>query len=142
MVWSIRFDGMVSANPDSARTRALDFKSDGIHGYAIDPLAEGPGYRLSVGAFPDSATASAASLRLGNSDRTRSITGPFSIVRRPVSGMLGQFDFGSVNSPDGRHQLFFRTHPHMFQPYMASEVWVRQLPAGRPRLLIRSMASF
>lgn len=138
MVWSARIDGKVYEDHASARTAALELGTRDNRGYAVDPTADRSGHRLSIGAFPDSAGAAAAASGLRNSG----VAGPITIVRRPVSEMLGQFDFAAIDSPDGRHQLFFRTHPHMFQPYLASEVWIRSLPEGRPRLLIRSMSSF
>jgi hypothetical protein len=137
-VWSARIEETIHEDHASARTAAIELGSRDNRGYAVDPAEDRSGYRLSIGAFSDSAGAAAAAKALGKSG----VTGPITIVRRPVSEMLGQFDFAAVESPDGRHQLFFRSHPHMFQPYLASEVWIRSLPDGRPRLLIRSMSSF
>jgi hypothetical protein len=56
--------------------------------------------------------------------------------------MAESFDFGSLVSPDGKWRLVFRTHPHMFQSYLADEVWLEPTGGGRRHLLVRAMASF
>jgi hypothetical protein len=137
-VWTIRLPELTFVEPDSARAWSLSLKDMGVFGYALDPVPDGRGGTISVGAFPDSAQAALAAKRLSKSKGG----GAFSIYQRRVSAMLGQFDFGAIDSPDGSSRIFFRTHPHMFQPYAASEVWLETKADRKRRRLIEPMASF
>jgi hypothetical protein len=141
-IWTIRLDREVYAGPDSARAAAMALRDVAGLGYAVDPVGGGPQVSLCAGAFPDSARAVAAARQLAG---RRGLSGrEFSarIEHRPVAEMRGQFDFGSVLSPDGKWRLFFRSHPHMFRPCVASEVWLEPVGGGPRRQILRAMANF
>ncbi len=70
------------------------------------------------------------------------MAGECRVYARPAASMSGYFDFGSRVSPDGKWRLFFKSHPHMFLPYLSDEVWLEPVGGGRRHLLVPAMASF
>lgn len=136
-VWTVRLAGEVFATADSAMSLARARKSGG---FALDGQ-EGGGWVLSLGAYEEEAAARRAADALRRERFRAGTVRDFEVVRRPVSRMLGQFDFGSSTSPDGAWRAFFRTHPHLFQPYMITELWIEP-KGGRARPVFEGMGSF
>jgi len=96
---------------------------------------------LSLGVFPDSAAAASAAGRIRGASPPFATSGAF-VERRNPGAMLGSFDFGRLKSPDGRTTAFLRSHPHLFQPLTATEVWLEPAGGGRRRLLIEAEATW
>ncbi len=138
-VWTIQAPAAACPDLESARTASLLLRGLDVSGYALDGPPGAP--VLSVGVFGDSAAAAAAVRRIREANSEFPTAG-LRVVRRPASEMLGNFDFGAIASPDGRHTAFLRSHPHMFQPYTATEIWVEPGDGGRRRLLLPAMASW
>lgn len=138
-VWSVACEGALFPSPDSIRTVARARTSAG-GAWAIDPTASGDAWQMSLGAFPDSATALREAGALARDHYPAGATG-WTVRRRPVSRMLGSFRFGELASPDGRARIAFKSHPHMFQPYIGTELWL-ETNSGKPKPLIEGMSSF
>lgn len=141
-VWTVRLVGETWPDADSARAAVLALRDEAGRGYRLVPTGGGSGVELSVGAFPDSARAVAAAGQLARLRGPGGRTFSPHVERRSVGEMQGPFDFGSVLSPDGKWRLFFRSHPHMFQSCVSSEVWVEPAGGGLPRQILRAMANF
>lgn len=138
-LWTVRCDGSNYPSPDSARSVVLARSGPG-GAWAIDPVEGGGGFRLSVGAFADSASALREARTL-EKERFPAAATAWRVERRPVSRLLGSFEFGSVPSPDGQSRLVFRSHPNLFQPFIGTEVLVEP-KGGRRRILVEGMSSF
>lgn len=136
-VWTVRLEGEVFATADSAMSLARPLKS----GYALDPVDGGSGWVLSLGAHTDEAAARTAAERLKAERFRGGAVREFRVERRPVSRMLGEFEFGEMASPDGAFRAFFRTHAHLYEPYMTTELWIEP-KGGRPRPVLEGMGSF
>lgn len=145
-VWTIATGEGTWPDFETVRAEALRYReAAGATGFAADPLAGGPGFRLSVGAWPDSQSAArqlAAVRKARAAGAATGVAGECRVYARPAASMAGYFDFGSRVSPDGKWRLFFKSHPHMFLPYLADEVWLEPTAGGRRHLLVPAMASF
>jgi hypothetical protein len=135
-VYTVRLTGEFF---DSAGTAMEVARLRKAGGFALD--REEGGWILSLGAYEDESAARAAAEGYRRENFRGGAVTAFEVVRRPVSRMLGQFDFGSTTSPDGAVRAFFRTHPHLFQPYMTTELWIEP-KGGRPRPVFEGMGSF
>lgn len=145
-VWTIDTGDGLCADFEAARAEARRYKdATGAAGFAADRAAGQGGYRLSIGAWPDSqgAVRQLPAIRKARAAGPQaSATGDCRVYARTAASMAGSFDFGSLASPDGKWRLVFRTHPHMFLHYLADEVWLEPTGGGRRHLLVRAMASF
>lgn len=138
-LWTVACDGALFPSPDSVRAVARARASAG-GAWAIDPVESTGEWRICLGAFPDSATALREARALAKDHYPAGATG-WRVQSRPVSRMLGSFRFGELASPDGQTRIVFKSHPHMFQPYIGTELWLEP-KAGKPKPLIEGMSSF
>lgn len=144
VVWTVEVQEAPFADFESARAEALRLKSAmGAAGFAVDPPAGGgAGLRLSVGSWPDSASA-ARQVGAVRKHRDAGATGGLAVRPRAAAELQGNFEFGASVSPDRKWRLIFRSHPHMFRPWLADEVWLEPASGdGRRRLALRATATF
>jgi hypothetical protein len=142
-VWTVRLAGEVHTTADSANAAfrgaaALLGGTKGV-GWSLLRQDDPKKFEITVGSYADSAAALAAAGKLAAA-RYRGV-GAFPVVRRPVADMLGDFQFGEIKGPNGEWRAWFRTHPHLVQPYMSTELWVER-KGERPKPLIEGMATF
>jgi hypothetical protein len=96
---------------------------------------------VTIGSFDDSIGAARLAGKLAAAGfRSGAVTG-YEVIRRPINEMLGEFQFGSILSPDGSWRAFFKTHPHLVQACMSSELWIEP-KGGRARPVLEGMANF
>ncbi|HEX7879321.1 MAG TPA: hypothetical protein VF720_07920 [Candidatus Eisenbacteria bacterium] len=142
-VWTVRLAGDIHTTADSAGAsfRGAAELLGGARGTGWSLLRQDDPktFEITVGSFDDSASAVAAARKLAAA-KYRGVN-DFPVLRRPVFDMLGDFQFGSISAPGGAYRAWFRTHPHLVQPYMSTELWIEK-KGERPRPVLEGMGTF
>ncbi|MDZ4805143.1 MAG: hypothetical protein SGI90_09805 [Candidatus Eisenbacteria bacterium] len=144
-VWTVRLAGEIHTLADSASAafRAASPILGGTKGtgWSLLRQPDPKRFEITIGSFDDSTGAAGLAKKFAAAGfRSGAVTG-YEVLRRPIHDMLGEFQFGSIQSPDGAWRAWFKTHPHLVQPYMSSELWIEP-KGGRPRPVLEGMASF
>ena len=144
-VWTVRLAGEIHTLGDSA---GAAFRSAGPilggtkgTGWSLLRQPDPRQFEITIGSFDDSTGAAGLARKLAAAHfRSGAVTG-YEVIRRPISEMLGEFQFGSLQSPDGSWRAFFKTHPHLVQTYMSTELWIEPR-GGRARPVLEGMGNF
>lgn len=144
-IWTVRLAGEVHRLGDSATAvfRAATPILGGTKGtgWSLLRLPDPRQFEVTIGTFDDSTGAAGLAGKFAKAGfRSGAVTG-YQVIRRPINEMLGEFQFGSIRSPNGAWRAFFKTHPHLVQPCMSTELWIE--PKGeRARPVLEGMANF
>ena len=144
-VWTVRLVGEIHTLADSA---SAVFHSAGPilggtkgTGWSLLRQPDPKRFEITIGSFDDSAGAVGLARKLATAGFRSGPVSGYQVLRRPIHEMLGEFQFGSIQSPDGSWRAWFKTHPHLVQPCMSTELWIEP-KGGRPRPILEGMATF